>query len=718
MSRRTLSLFVFMMPAIMWAQVTMPAPAAPLGDEAARLPVRRVVLYKNGVGYFEHTGRVRGSQDVTIDFTTAQLNDVLKSLTVLDLGKGRITGVSYNSIAPLEQRLSTLRLPLGAETNLTQFLSALRGTRIEVRSGAASAVGRLLSVEEKQIKRKDDTTETVLRASLVTDAGELRTFDVTPATSIRIAERDLNIEVGRYLNLLASARAQDLRRMNVSTAGTGERELFVSYISEVPVWKSTYRIVLPEKDGAKPFLQGWAIVDNTVGEDWKNVQLSLVAGAPQSFVQDISQPMYTRRPVIPLPQTAMLTPQTYEATLEAKETAAVPPPPPPPLGGPTRADTFQFSAKAKAGTGGGVGSGHGAGIGGGAYRVVPGAAAQTVNVDGALAEMEAGAEAHAMGDLFEYKLKEPVTIRKNESALVPIAQAEISAEKVSVWNESSGLRPRRALWMTNTSGLTLDGGSFNVIENQAFAGEGIMDPVKPGEKRLLSYAADLGVIVESNRQSEQQRVSRVRIARGVMTQTTEQREQRTYTVRNEDTSPRTIIIEHPARPGWKLVSNAKPEETTVSYYRFRLAVEPKKTAELMVAEAMPMQARYELTNLTDDQITYFLQTKTISPELEQALRRVVAQKARIAGFDAQMESRRQQVQTIFDDQQRVRENMKALKGSSEEKSLVERYTKQLNEQEDRVQALRQEISGLEKQRAEAKAELDRMVQEMTLDVTL
>ena len=203
-----------------------------------------------------------------------------------------------------------------------------------------------------------------------------------------------------------------------------------------------------------------------------------------------------------------------------------------------------------------------------------------------------------------------------------------------------------------------------------------------------------------------------------MTQTTEQREKRTYIVRNEDTTPRTVIIEHAARPGWKLTGDAKPVESTVSFHRFRLTVEPKQTAELAVSEALPMSARIELTNLTDDQITLFLRAKTISTELEQALRRVVAQKTRVAGFDTQLESRRQQVQTIFDDQQRVRENLKALKGSAEEKSLVQRYTKQLNDQEDQVQGLRQEIAGLEKQRAQAKAELERMVQEMTLDVTL
>ena len=139
-------------------------------------------------------------------------------------------------------------------------------------------------------------------------------FDLTPATSVRVAEKEVNEEVGKYLGLVASTRDQDVRRMTISTAGDGERDLLVSYISEVPVWKSTYRIVIPNE--GKPLLQGWAIVDNTVGEDWKNVELALVAGAPQSFVQELSQPYYTRRPVVPLPENAMLSPQTHEATME------------------------------------------------------------------------------------------------------------------------------------------------------------------------------------------------------------------------------------------------------------------------------------------------------------------------------------------------------------------------------------------------------------------
>src|SRR5215472_10134171 len=303
-----------------------PAASGGAGEEApseTRLPVRRVVLYKNGVGYFEHSGRVRGTQEVTIDFTTSQLNDVLKSLTVLDLGKGHITGVSYNSTAPLDQRLRALRLPLGQQPTTEEFLNAIRGARVEVRSAGATAAGRLLSVEAQERKLKDDSSITVTTISIVTDSGEMRGFEISPSTSVRVLERDLQDDVSRYLKLLATTRQQDERRMTISATGNGERELLVSYVSEVPVWKSTYRVVLPEKPGDKAILQGWAVVDNTVGEDWENVQLSLVAGAPQSFIQQLSQPYYTRRPVVALPSSVMLQPQTHEATMDTFATARI-----------------------------------------------------------------------------------------------------------------------------------------------------------------------------------------------------------------------------------------------------------------------------------------------------------------------------------------------------------------------------------------------------------
>jgi hypothetical protein len=687
---------------------------------AARLPVTRVILYKNGVGYFEHAGQVRGSQDVNVDFTTAQLNDVLKSLTVLDLGRGRITGVSYNSNAPLERRLGSLHLAVGENPTTAQFLDALRGARLEVRSGSETASGRLLSIDEREIPFKGDQKITVDQISIVSDSGEVRVFDLTPTTSVRVAEKDVNDEVGKYLGLVASTRDQDVRRMTISTAGEGERNLLVSYISEVPVWKSTYRIVIPNE--GKPLLQGWAIVDNTVGEDWKNVELSLVAGAPQSFVQQLSQPYYARRPVVPLPQNAMITPQTYEATLEEA------PPGSPTVGvvggvpggipgGQMTGVMGGIVAKAQSQMAmGGAGSGSGGGIG--ISRPSAGNSKQWLNADTALLDAETTtAQTRDLGDLFEYKLQDRVTIRKNQSALVPILQARIDAEKVSVWNPSQSA-VLRALWLDNSSELTLDGGSFNVLEGDAFAGEGLMDPIKPGEKRLLSYAADLGVLVDTKQKSESQRVTKVFIAHGMMTQSTQEREENTYTIRNRDTAQRTIVIEHPARLGWKLTDDEKPAESSASFHRFRLTVDSKKTETLLVKEYRPVTTSFQLLNVTDDQIKFFLAAKMINPEIEQALRKVIAQKNSIAALDAEVGSRKSKISGVSEDQQRVRENMKALKGSAEEKALVARYVRELNEQEDHVQSLHHEVADLQQKRDTAQKALNEMIEGLQMEATL
>jgi len=714
------AVLLFTLAAVSFGQTTAPPVS---GSAVARLPVTRVILYKNGVGYFEHSGHVRGSQEVNVDFTTAQLNDVLKSLTVLDLGKGRITGVSYNSTAPIERQLGLLRLPVGESPTTAQFLTALRGARVEIHNGSVTASGRLLSIEERDLPRTDaskaDSEEqhapgkktTKTQISIVSDGGELRVFDLTPATSVRVLEKDVNEEVGKYLGLIASTRDQDVRRMTISTAGDGERDLLVSYISEVPVWKSTYRIVAP-KDG-KPLLQGWAIVDNTVGEDWKNVELSLVAGAPQSFVQELSQPYYSRRPEVPLPENAMLTPQTHEATMERASLGRAPKIA---TGGVIGGVPGGVPGGQMGGVMGGVASGMGAGIASPAAPPSP-PHPDATEIAESLEEGTTVGQTQELGDLFEYKLKDRVTIRKNQSALVPILQTRIDAERVSIWNPSQD-SVLRALWVDNNSALTLDGGSFNVLEGDAFAGEGLMDAIKPGEKRLLSYAADLGLLVDAKQRNENQQVTRVVIAHGAMTQTTQERQEETYTIRNRDTTPRVLIVEHPARSGWKLTDDETPAETTASFLRFRVTIDPKKTATLVVKEYRPVSNRWMLTGVTDSEIKFFLDQKMINPELEKSLRSIVTRKNDIAVLDAIITGRRAQVTTIADDQQRVRENMKALKGSSEEKALLERYVRELNEQEDRVQALRKEISEMQQKRDVAQTTLNTMIETLQMEVTL
>ena len=744
-----------------------------------------------------------------IDFTSAQLNDVLKSLTVLDLSGGRITGVDYNSEAPLARRLATLRLALGERPTQSEFLGALRGARIEVRSGTGAPIaGKLLSVERKTRSSTTFTVETD-EISLITDSGEVRSVDLNPATSIRILDHDLQVEVGRYLGLVASARDQDVRRMTISATGFGERNLYVSYISEVPIWKTTYRIVLPNKADKKPLLQGWAIVDNTVGEDWDNVELSLVAGAPHSFIQQLSEPYYGRRPVVALPENVQLAPQTHGAALvggngrlsgqvtdpsgalvvgaavrlldENNAVAAT-----------TNTDSSgqysfsslpagqyslevqspgfknnivsqlnlspgenQFNSQLQVGnsaqsimvtgaastvntesaelssTGGalpgvanrprvshGFGSGAGGGVGGGTFAASP--PPSPSNLELAREMSGAAASGQGLGDLFEYKLKDRVTLKKNQSALVPIAQTDIAAEKVSLWSSSGGSsgRPLRALWLNNTSALTLDGGSFSVLENEVFAGEGITEPIKPGERRLLSYATDLGLLVEVQKSSEPQHVTRVKIAKGVMTQISELHERTVYTVRNQDGSARVLVIEQPARFDASLAKGTKePEERAPGVYRFQIDVAAKATASLPVEEVRVLQSNFQLADLNDEQIAVFSKNGAITPDMAQALQKIAEQKAVVSKLEQDMEDRQKDIDRIVADQARLRENMKALRGSSEEKSLLQRYTGELDQQETQLDSLRKTIQSTETQRDKANEELENMIANVQLEAS-
>jgi len=331
-------------------------------------------------------------------------------------------------------------------------------------------------------------------------------------------------------------------------------------------------------------------------------------------------------------------------------------------------------------------------------------------------KQQAEAEAKEIGDLFEYDIKQTVTIDKNQSALVPIIQAHVDAEKVTLWNASSATA-LRALWLTNTSGQTLDAGSFNVLEGDTFGGQGLLEAIRPGEKRLVSYAPDPAVHVQAKDDFSEKPISKIVINKGLMLTTREQRSTKTYKLFNSDVNGRDVIIEHPARDEWKLAANLKPEESSASFYRFRVKVTPKQTAQLVVEERKPETTEMALTSLTSDQVEVLTKQQRVTPAMEQAFRQVLDEKNGIAALDAQIQARQQELDAIGTDQARLRENMKALKGSAEEKTLTERYTHELNTQEDRLAALRTQVSDLKSKREQAAEKLDQTLNEISLSET-
>ena len=332
------------------------------------------------------------------------------------------------------------------------------------------------------------------------------------------------------------------------------------------------------------------------------------------------------------------------------------------------------------------------------------------------AQIQAAAAGRELGDLFEYRLKEPVTLRKNQSALVPIVSADVSAEKVSIWNQAQGSgRPLRAVWITNTSGLTLDGGSMTIIDGNAFAGEGLIEPLKAGERRLVSYAADLGTLVRAQQESAPTRVFRVRARDGILIHDTEDRATTTYTARNESNAPVTLVIEHRMRQGWKLAEGQAPAEGTADAQRFRVVVEPHKETQLRVRELRAGETRVAVGDITEQFAAAGFRGDMLSEDVQRALKPVFDKRAEIASFERELEGLKAQQQQIVEDQTRVRENMKALRGSAEEKQLLQRYARQLDDQENRLEALRKNIAQVNAAIAKAREELSKLIAELSFD---
>jgi hypothetical protein len=684
------------------------------------LPVRKVVLYKNGVGYFEHAGSVNGNQRVSIDFTSPQLNDVLQSLTVLDEGGGHIAGVNYNSTTPLAEQLKALSLGMNEDPTSTDLFGALRGQRVEVTGAPGGPIsGRLMSIEGRVEKIGSDeniATATNFYLTLVAGSGAVRVIELTPTLSVRPTDSNLQGELDRYLELLSTTHSTGLRHLTLDALGQGQRQLRVSYISEVPVWKATYRMVFPRESNGMATVQGWAVVDNTVGADWNNVQLALVAGAPQSFIQPLSQPLYSRRPEIPIATDQQTTPQTHEAAeMEKKDEPLAAPEA---YAGPPQvqaAKTMRQQMK---------GSYHGS-----AFGVVGSSSASvSVNADEAMvgtgsgragsggvyrpsdALAEGDVSTNAFDDFFEYALTQPVTIHKNESAMVPILQQELPAEHVTLWSQSDP-RPLRAVWLENKSKLTLDSGSFSIFESGEFAGEGLLDPIHPGERRLLSYAADQAMRVKVIDTTGRRTLHHLQIHKGLIVENHMDVTSQTYSAINSADEDRVVLIEHPRHNnGWTLDDGVKAAETTPDLYRFRVAVKAHSTEKLEVRERGP---EFTQVNIDPNQNinTYLLDLVKRVPDAAAILKPIIDAEGKLTDIDQAIADSKKQEETASADEARDRENLTALKGNE----AAHRFVDELNHAEDLLQSTRKHTADLVQQKAAAVETLRAQINALNYD---
>src|SRR6476620_11605620 len=278
---------------------------------AADLPVRQVVLYKHGVGYFERAGQLGPGESARLDFKAAEMNDVLKSLTVEEKGGGKITGLRYDSSEPLSQRLAEFPFQLGAQQPLSAVLDQLKGARVELQLGTQTVAGAIVG---GRLVPGDDKRQQQEQVTLLLDSGELRNVDLTAVAGVRFTDAKLQVQFKDYLTALVNSRSKEKPSVYIDSTDNKSRQLVASYMIPTSVWKSSYRLILDAR--AQPTLEGWAIVDNTTGEDWTNVQLALVSGRPISFISLLYEPRYVQRQVAELPEERAQRPVVHEGQIE------------------------------------------------------------------------------------------------------------------------------------------------------------------------------------------------------------------------------------------------------------------------------------------------------------------------------------------------------------------------------------------------------------------
>lgn len=678
--------------------------AAKMGSS---LPIRNITLYRSGVGFFERRGAV-GQEQVQLRFATDQINDILKSMVILiDPQRGRVASVSYGSKDPLSRRLSSFGVDISDNPDLAKLLARLRGAEIRAVTADGPVAGTILGVEYRPVPTgKDGQVVQTPYVTIVTGGG-IKAVDLTRLASFELLDKDLAAELGKALSALAEHRADRVKTVDLSFEGDGAAEAVVAYVHEMPVWKTSYRLVLPEPpegradpkaQGGQPTIQGWAIVENTTDEDWENVRLGLVAGRPVSFQMDLYEPLHVERPEIPVPMVPGVRPREYAGAAEYRErvelesAAKRPATPPAATAAPGRA---QFRRA------GGAGGGEGDEAG---YAQLPAEPMKPqVSMDD-LTRYSAAAAAQGgeIGEVFQYQLKEPVSIARQRSAMLPILSSPVEGRRVSIYNRADGSEhPMRGVELKNTSRMQLMPGPISVFDGAAYAGDAQIGHITLGDKRLLAYSVDLDVqaIVKDDQRND---VRKLRIVNGLIEQTSKQSHKASYAFANKDAKRgRTILVEQPKLQGWDLVEPKKALEETQGLYRFELEAAPGATEKIDVVQERTDRQYVAVTSYDFGTLAAYFKDGKVSKAVMDAIRKAADMQAAINETERRIQLLDAERTGIDQDQSRIRQNMGSLARDAE---LYRRYTTKLNEQESRLEEIRtkreQEQELLTKQRQE------------------
>ena len=638
-----------------------------------RLPITKMTLYKHGVGFFERRAQLR-EEAISLAYRVEEMNDVLKSLTVIDWGDGKVLGIDYATPKSREERLAGCTIDLRENQNLQDLLIGLRGRRVclhldQEESFTGILVGPDTVYEEQPIK-------STLISLLLDEGNRVQVIELSRVHDLEILDEDGANDLRFFLQ--TSLGQEAYRRVTIRLT-PGEHDLSVSYIAPAPTWRVSYRLVTDTMHAGGTgtlLLQGWGIFDNQLEEDLKNVQLSLVAGMPISFVYDLYTPFMPERPVVEEESRVAPGPVEFGASrgldLGAEPEAEAPMAPPMAA---MRAIAPAPRGKAR-------------------RRAEALEASAVVKTKG-----------KELGELFQYSIETPVTVSRGQSAMVPILTTKLDFHKDLIYNgKKLPTHPVATLRVKNETDLTLERGPVTIIENGEYVGEAILPFTAPSGEIVTPYAVELGIKVSEERGTN--RETREIAIKGVYLQF-EEWEIRwcAYQLDNSTGKPIEVLVEHPRTTGYTRFATPEPEEQTDEQLRFAVTVPAHGEAMLKVQERRLQRRREKLLQQSYEGLRRYLEQGLLDQKTLDKLAKLLILWESIATYEDKLKACDQERQKIYAMQQQIQGNMGALAQVGKEGALRTRYVDQLASTEE-------DLKKLDKREADLKTEIERVKQEI------
>ena len=681
------------------------------------LPLRQITLFSSGVGYFSRAGQVDGNATVNLAVRAPQISDLLKSLILFD-EKGSVAPVSYSIADYLGARNVETDLNIPDSATPGTILKAFRGANVvlSLRNGEKIA-GRIASVSTRQLPA-DKSAVSVEVVNVLTPTG-LQSVDLSEVQSFNFSDAALQTKftaaLERSAGLLTTQLDDGARNVTLRFNGTGKRQVRAGYLLEMPVWKTSYRLVLD--DNKKPFLQGWAIVENPTDADWNNVQLNLVAGRPISFIQNLAIPIYVTRPVVQseIPN-ASFSPQTFGDGLGSNGITASIGRQRTPIAQGLLYDnalslTDQMRGDAVNGpvtVTGRVGPQGPAGpVGESAFEAMKARdeVAQIANISAIAAQ----ASARDAGELFVYALDQPLTLPRGEAAMVPIVSRDVAGDALSIVNYSGNSGEQVAqngFRLKNDSDLRLSSGPITVYAGGIYGGDARLDGLSPRDSKLIAYGIDLDLVVKRQQDDNSTRLLQIIAQDGVLQQRFQGFVTQTYALKNKATKAKTVLIQQPDMGNWQLIDPKQRDEKSTEGDRFKVELKAGESRDYQIKWQQIYSETIAVGDFDFANLDVYLRDKQIAPELKAKLEVVAQAKARVRDLQGQINAQNKALKDIADDQSRLRENMKVLDKTS---ALYQTYAKKLGAQENKIVAIDAEIERLQAAQKAAQNALDTAV---------